>query len=415
MNKKVVWLVNEYAVPIAARTRQIMLSQYLEEKGYLVYIICGSKIHGRDKNLIVDNISYRKVKFDGAKFIIVREKDYKGNIQRALTSMKFQNTLWRIRRHLPRPDIIVSNFAGFFGNVFLKWKRKYGTKIIYDILDLWPESFIDAGFLKRENIITKILYQMEYISYANADGIIFSFEGGKDYIVDRCWDKVHGGKVDISNIGYLNNGVDLETFDRQRKNVWLRDQELDSDQFKAVYLGSIRKANQVDLIVCAARVLQRRGEQGIQILIYGDGEYRQELEDKAKNDKLYNIVFKGRLDVEYAPNMLSRCDINLFNFMEGSICRYGLSPNKLFMYLASGHPILSMVQPNYDIVRNRECGMVVDNNPEAVADGIVRLRDMKKNDIELFRRYSDNCRRVAEEFDYKNLVMVLLDQIEKRK
>ena len=32
MNKKVVWLVNEYAVPIAARTRQIMLSQYLEEK-----------------------------------------------------------------------------------------------------------------------------------------------------------------------------------------------------------------------------------------------------------------------------------------------------------------------------------------------------------------------------------------------
>ncbi len=406
--------MNEYAVPIVVRTRQIMLSQYLEEKGYCVYIICGSKIHGREENLIEENIPYRKIKFDGAKFIIIRESNYKGNMQRVLASIKFQHAVWRLRRHLPKPDCIVSDFAGLFGNIFLRWKKRYGTRIIYDILDLWPESFIDAGLLKRNSIAAKILYQMEYFSYANADGIIFSFEGGKDYIIDHHWDKSHGGKVDCARIGYLNNGVDLETFDRQRKNIWLKDKDLDTEQFKAVYLGSIRKANHVDLIVDAARVLQMRGEQGIKILIYGDGDYRQALEDKIRKEKLNNIILKGRLDIKYAPNMLTRSDINLFNFMNGSICKYGLSPNKLFMYLASGHPILSMVQPNYDIVKNRECGMVVDNHPEVVADGIVKFRNMKKDHMELFCKYGDNGRQVAEEFDYKNLVTVLLDQIERQ-
>ena len=133
---------------------------------------------------------------------------------------------------------------------------------------------------------------MEYFSYANADGIIFSFEGGKDYIIDHHWDKSHGGKVDCACIGYLNNGVDLETFDRQRKNIWLKDKDLDTEQFKAVYLGSIRKANHVDLIVDAARVLKMRGEQGIKILIYGDGDYRQALEDRIRKEKLNNIIFK---------------------------------------------------------------------------------------------------------------------------
>lgn len=41
--KKVVWIINEYNGPNAGtRTRQIVLSQYLREKGYDTYIIAGS-------------------------------------------------------------------------------------------------------------------------------------------------------------------------------------------------------------------------------------------------------------------------------------------------------------------------------------------------------------------------------------
>ena len=112
----------------------------------------------------------------------------------------------------------------------LKWKKKYGTKIIYDILDLWPEGFVDMGYLKKDSPITKILYDMEHKSYREADGIIFSFQGGRDYIIDKGWSKETGGDVDTRDIGYLNNGVDLETVDRNAKINNLKDADLETDK-----------------------------------------------------------------------------------------------------------------------------------------------------------------------------------------
>ena len=410
MNKKVIWFVNQYAIPAFVRTRQIIMSQRLEEHGYHVFIVCGSKVHGKNDNLIKDEKKIERSEYDGAHFIIIKTGDYSCNIKRVLIALQFQNRIWKIRDKLPMPDVIVSDFAGLFGNKFLMWKNKYGTKIIYDVLDLWPEDFIDVGFLKKNSIPAKILYNMEHKSYREANGIIFSFEGGKDYIIEKGWDIASGGDVDLNKVGYLNNGVDLETIDRQKSKYEINDADLNTTKFKAVYLGSIRRANNADLLVETAKVLQERGVEDIVILVYGDGDNRQRLENMTNKLKLNNIKFKGRLPVEYASNILSRCDLNLFNFMNVPICRFGLSPNKLFMYFASGKPILSMVRPNYELVENRECGIVTENNPSAVADGIIRFSKMDKDEYD---RYCINCRAVADEYDYKNLVKVLIEQIEK--
>jgi glycosyltransferase involved in cell wall biosynthesis len=407
---KVIWIVNEYNPPVAKRTRQIVLSQRLEEFGYTVYIFAGSKVHGRNDNLIKDGKPYVQVEYDGAHFIVIKIDDYSNGVKRILVSLQFQNNVWKLRNQLPKPDVIVSDFAGLFGNVFLKWKHKYGTKIIYDVLDLWPESFVDVGFIKRKSLPAKILYSMEHKSYRESDGIIFSFEGGKDYIIEKGWDKTSGGDVDVNKVGYLNNGVDLETVDKERETLFFHDPDLDTDKFKAVYLGAIRRANNTDLIVEVARTLQERKVDNIVILVYGDGDYRKGLENKVKELRLTNIIFKGPLPVEFAPNMLSRCNLNLFNFMNVPVCRFGLSPNKLFMYFASGKPVLSMVRPKYEIVESRDCGIVTENNPEAIADGIIRFSRMGKIEYD---RYCMNCRKVAQEFDYKNLVSVLINQIEK--
>ena len=317
-NEKVIWIVNQYSTPTAVRTRQIVLSQRLEEHGYQVYIICGSKVHGKNDNLIKDekNLCNRNMM---EHFIIIKIDDYTSNFKRVIASLQFQNRIWSLRDQLPTPDVIVSNFAGLFGNKFLKWKYKYGTKIIYDVLDLWPEAFIDVGFLKKDSILLKILYNMEHKSYSEANGIIFSFEGGKDYIIEKGWDIESGGDIDINKISYLNNGVDLESVDRRKAEFVLDDADLDSDKFKVVYLGAICRANNMDLIVETARVLQEREVQDIVVLVYGDGDYRKRLEDKVKELNLNNIKFKGRLAVEYTPNMLSRCNLNLFNFMNTPI------------------------------------------------------------------------------------------------
>ena len=406
---KTIWIVNEYNPPGAPRTRQTVLSQLLEERGYNVYLICGSIDHKTGNNMMNKDEKIKKVRYDGAKFIMIRTSKYRKTYERVAVAVQFQHRVWKYRTMLPKPDVIVSDFAGLFGNVFLKWKRKYGTRIIYDILDLWPEGFVDLGYIKRNSWVAKTLYRKEHKSYREADGIIFSMQGGGDYIVDKGWSKETGGDVDTSNIGYLNNGVDIEAVDRQRDRFIINDKDLDNELFKVVYLGSISTTNGVGILVETARVLKNRNIDDVIILVYGFGNEEEKLKRLVNSYGLTNIRFKGKLDKEYAMNLLSRGDLNVFSFKDSSLWKYGVSPNKLFMYFASGKPVLSTIKPNYDLVEGKKAGISVNNDPEIVADAIIEYSRM---DREEYDEYCNNARRVAEEYDYKKLIQVMVDHIE---
>ena len=406
---KVIWIVNEYNGPEGLRTRQTVLSEHLQSHGFEVYLICGSSDNKGGPNAITDGSKYKYIESDGANYYVIKTPNYKRNYERVLVAILFQFRIWHLRKRLPEPDVIVSDFAGLFGNVFLKWKKKYGTKIIFDILDLWPEGFVEMGFLPRESIITKMLYSMEHKSYREADGIIFSMQGGRDYIIDKGWSKEVGGDVDTSNIGYLNNGVDLETLDKQKNLYILEDSDLDEGLFKVIYLGSISSMNGLDILVETAKILQDRGNDSVLFLIYGYGNQEENLKNMVSQYNLNNIKFKGRLDKKYAINLLTRGDLNIFTFKDSPLWKYGISPNKLFMYFASGKPVLSMIKPNYDLVEEKRAGISVDNNPVVVADAIERFQKMEKEEYDL---YCQNAKSTALEYDYKNLVQVLINKIE---
>lgn len=409
MAKKVIWLVNEYNFPDYERSRQTNLCRLLDERGYDAYIISGSSLNKGNTNRINDNSKFVFVQAPEAKGYMIKTSNYSKTYERVFVALQFQHRLWKLRNQLPKPDVIVSDFAGLFGNVFLKWKKKYGTKVIYDILDLWPEGFVDLGYIKKDSLLAKILYRMEHKSYREADGIIFSMQGGRDYIVDKGWSKEVGGDVDTSNIGYLNNGVNLSQVDKQKDEYVLQDADLDTDKFKVVYLGSISKTNGLDVLVETAKVLQERGNEKVAILVYGYGNQEEQLKKMVADYGLKNIKFKGKLDFEYGLNVLSRGNLNIFTFRDSPLWKYGVSPNKLFMYFASGKPVLSMIKPNYDLVVGKKAGVSVENNPNVVADAIERFSKMDKDEYDSYCR---NARATAEEYDYKNLVQVLIDKIE---
>ncbi len=409
LKSKVIWIVNEYNFPDDVDTRQTNLCKLLNENGYDAYIISGSSDNKGNANRITTSEKVHYVETAESKGFIVKTTDYARKAQRVLVSIQFQNRIWALRSQLPKPDVIISDFAGLFGNVFLRWKKKYGTKVIFDILDLWPEGFVEMGYLKKNSIVTKLLYRMEHKSYREADGIIFSFQGGKDYIVDKGWSKEKGGDVDTKNIGYLNNGVNLETVDQQKEEFVLNDPDLETDKFKAIYLGSVSEFNGLDVLVESARLLQKQGDSNIVILVYGYGNQEEKLKRMVEKYKLNNIKFKGALDKKYALSLLTRSDINVFTFVDSGLLKYGVSPNKLFMYFASGKPVLSMIQPAFDLVEEKKAGISVKNDPETVAKAMLHFSRMDKEEYKI---YCVNARKTAEEYDYRNLVHVLINMIE---
>ena len=119
--------------------------------------------------------------------------------------------------------------------------------------------------------------------------------GGQDYIKDKKWDIGSGGKVDLSKVYHINNGVDLEAFNINKISNHFKDEDLDTNLYKVIYTGSIRKANNVKKIIDTASFISEI-DKSIKFIIYGEGNEKTQLIKYAKDNGISNVVFKDKVD-----------------------------------------------------------------------------------------------------------------------
>lgn len=395
-----VWIINHYAIPpsLGGLVRHYYFSRYLQEKGHEVKIFTSSKIHNTDVNMITDKKSYIEKDMDGVTYTFVRTSNYKGNgIDRIINMLQFPIRIWSVCRKFEKPDVIYTSspdlFTAISAVLMARWLR---VKKVVEIRDLWPESIVEFSGFSRKNLLIQILYQMERWLYQNADELIFTMAGGKQYIKDKGWTR----GINPKKIHHINNGVDLEEFDYNRGHFQIEDEDLEQKGiFKIVYAGSIRSANNVETLV---KAVEKLGEpEKCQMLIYGDGTDKEGLEKYCKEHKLSNIKFKGKVEKKYIPYILCKSDLNIINYKQTNLLKYGGSQNKLFEYLASGKPICSNVQMGYSLIEKYYCGIERDIGNDGEYAGLIRtFMDMTDEEYE---SYLQNSRKVAEKHDFKAL------------
>jgi len=402
---KKVWLINPAAMPpkYEARIQTLKRAQYLRLNGYDVTIISGSFLHNTNINLIDDNSRYKFAEYeDGQKFIHIKTCNYNSNgLVRIYSILQFYFRLWWFTSRFEKPDFISHIAAVPFGNITYFVAKKVKAKFIVDIVDLWPESFVAYGLLSKKNPLVKLAYWAENWLYKKANLLIFSMEGGKDYIKERKWDIDQGGKIDINRVHYINNGVDLEDFDYNKVNYKIADDDLENDHvFKVVYIGSIRLANNVMQLVEAAQHLKDITD--IKFLIYGDGEDRLTLEQYCKDNQIDNVVFKQKwVELKYVPYILSKSSLNILNYKPSSILRYGGSQSKSFQYMASGKPICANVEMSYCPIKKFNIGIAKEfKNSKEYADAILSFYKMDKSEYDVI---CVNARNASQNYDYKLL------------
>ena len=404
--KKKVWLINQYAMPpkYEVRIQTLKRAQYLIELGHDVTIISGSYLHNSSINLITDNKKFITKKYGGIKFIHIKTNSYQGNgIKRFYNLILFFFRLLFLFRKFEKPDVIAQIATVPFGTSIYYIAKKFKAKYIIDVVDLWPESFVAYGLISKKNPLIKIAYKVEKWLYQKADEIVFSIEGGKDYIIEKGWDLESGGKIDLKKVHYINNGVDLKDFDLNKSLFKISDKDLENNNiFNIIYLGSIRLANNLKQLIDAAEVL--KNEVNIQFLIYGDGEDRVFLENYCKTNSITNVKFKQKwVELKYVPYILSRSSLNILNYMPNPIARFGGSQSKSFQYMASGKPICANIKFGYCPITKNNLGLAKDfNDPEEYSKAILSFvkMDSKEYDTICF-----NARKTAENYDYKQLTL----------
>mgnify|MGYP000871781426 FL=1 len=408
---KNIWIVNYYSPPpeYTSNPRHLEFAHHLTEAGYDVTIFNAGFLRDKKNDLVPDGQRYLTRQYGEYKFVHIKVKHYNGNgIDRMLSIFQFAFRLYKYRRYFAKPDIILHNIHAPFDYPVYWCAKKFKAKYIAEAWDLWPDGFVRFGLISPKNPLVTMAYAVERKMYENADRIIFSFAGGVDYLKERKWDEANGGKIDLSKVDYINNGVNIDEFEENRQKYILDDQDLrDPTTFKIIYLGSVRLANNLKRLIDAAALLKVYPK--FRFLIYGDGSDREYLKQYCMENSITNVIFKEKsIPFQYVPYVVSQSDLNIMNY-EKNFGIYGISSGKFFMYLAAGKPILCNVKISYCEIEKHNLGIAKDlETPQEYADAILKLGNLNIDD------YSDMCHRVkeiAKVYDYKILSGKLLSVI----
>lgn len=411
---KRIWLINHHVSPpdLSGCPRTIKFAQYLSHAGYDVTIFASSVVHNKDMNLITNGNLYVERQYDGLKFVHINTQQYNRNgLFRIIGLIQFIVRFFRVAKKFPSPNVIVHTALVPFGNPIYFYAHKVKAKYIVEILDLWPETFVELGIMRRSNPLMWLLYKMELWLYKRADELVFSMEGGSQYLHDRGWTIDEGGYIDLSHVHYINNGVDLTDFNFFLDTFRLEDKDLTDKSFKRViYLGSIRKANHLKHLVDAAEILKNKPD--IKFLIYGDGDDREELIKYCNDYHIDNIIFKEKwIDPKYVPYVLTCASVNILNYKQGDFGKYGGSQSKMFQYIASRKPICCNLEMMFCPITKNNLGIARNFlNPDEYAAAIYSLASLSENELVNLGNRSEFAISV---FDSLYLTNQLIEVIEK--
>jgi glycosyltransferase involved in cell wall biosynthesis len=308
---------------------------------------------------------------------------------------------WWIGRKLPklsagieRPDVIIGSSVHLLAVLaaYLVAKR-YKAKFIMEVRDLWPQTIIDMGQLSERSPITKVLQALERFLYRRAEKIITLQPSAHEYIT-ACG-------IPRDKIVWIPNGVDLSRFDGA-----IRAKEQRAG-FRVMYLGAHGQANALDVLLQAAKIVQERGLSEIEFILVGDGPEKPKLIELANDLGLGNVEFRDSVPKEEVPKVLDEADATVFILNDLALYRYGISLNKLYDYLAAKKPLILAGNPVNNPAKEAQCGLTVPpRNPEALADAIIKLSQMPKEEREAMGR------RGREYVEKYHSIPVLADKLE---
>ena len=418
MNKNV-WILNHYATSMLFNKggRHYWLAKFLKREGYEPVIFCCNAKHGALENYFdTDKLWIEKVAEEiDVPFVAVKSSLYKGNGKaRIMNMIRFYRNVQKAAKEYakthPKPDVIYASSVHPLTLVAgIKLAKCFKVKCICEMRDLWPEAIVAySKSIKRNDLFAKILYQGEKWIYKNADALIFTQEGGPDYVRSQGWDTEHGGPIDLVKAYHINNGVDLEAFDQNVKDFWFDDEDMDNIDFiKVVYTGAIRRINNLGIIVDAAKLVKNPK---IRFIIFGDGDELDLLRKRVADEGIKNVIFKGYVNKQYIPSIVSRSDINVVHWEMTPLLRVGESYNKSFEYFAAGKPVFYTIRPGYSIAEKYHCGRLTDGfEPQDIANGIEKIVNLTNEEKE---QMALNARKTAEVYDFKNHTKKLIDIIE---
>ncbi|MFN0198406.1 MAG: glycosyltransferase family 4 protein [Planctomycetaceae bacterium] len=393
------WIVNHYAYAPNhfAGTRHYSLARHLIRRGHDVTVISTSFFHKACRETrLTKGESYKREVIDGVPFHWMRTPPYQGNTFGRLWNMAvFAGRVWREQglAHEPRPDAII----GSSPDLLAAWAaerlaRRFGVPFVLEIRDLWPETLVSLGRVSRIHPLVLWMSRIERGLYHRADRILSLLPGAAEFIAQ------HGGAREKTV--WLPNGIDLE---------WIPEPTPieEKSTFTVMFAGAHGPANGLDLVLDAAEILQKNpAPMPIRIQLVGDGREKPRLMQKAQTAGLKNVEFVAPVPKQQVYEKLQQADAFLMVLENSPVFQWGISPNKLWDYMACARPVIFSVSTPYNPVEEAGAGVTaIPGDPRSLAESI---RTLAAQPLAVRREMGQHAREhVLRHHSFENLAVTL--------
>lgn len=300
---------------------------------------------------------------------------------------------------LERPDVIISTSPQFFcGLTGLLAKSMRGAPWVLEIRDLWPESIVTVGAM-RKGFAVRFLEWLEQLAYRRADRIVSVTNSFVAHIAARGG----AGKIDV-----IKNGADLNFFKPEAGSEEFKETLGFKGRFVAAYVGTHGMAHALDTVLDAARLLS--DDRRIGFLLVGDGAERARLAQRAETMKLDNLRIAGQLPKTDMPMVWAATDASLILLKKDDLFKTVI-PSKMFEAMAMERPIVLGVEGEArELLEEAGAGIAI--TPESggeLATAVVKLVDERELASRLGRQGGAHVR---EHYDRSKLARIYLDLLE---
>lgn len=397
-----IWIINEYAGnPNYGRAyRHYYMAKELVKRGYRVHIITASFSHLLSRPIEVKKIfSFEET--DGINYIFVRVPHYSHayDKKRVLKWFVFTLRLFKLSSiKIEKPDIIIVSVTEpfpFLAGYYLA--KKFRSKLIYEVRDLWPLTLIELGNYSRWHPLIMLMQLCENFAYKKADAVISVLPNAKDYMIQ------HG--MSSEKFHYIPNGISFDTVRDAPLEAFVEN-SIPNNKFIIGYVGTIGISSALEHLIEAANILREFKE--IHFIITGEGANKKTLLDLVNKLNLKNITFTGYIPQSQIQTLIKKFDVCYVGAKRRKLYEYGISFNKLFEYMYAGKPILFAINSNYNLVEEYKCGISIPaEDPKAIAEAILKLYKMPEEER---RMLGENGRKCLEKY---HSIPVLVDKLEK--
>lgn len=255
-------------------------------------------------------------------------------------------------------------------------KKFRKIKFVYNLHDIFPDSLAGSGLARKDGLLWKIGRAMENFTYRNADKIIVISQDFKRNIMEKG--------VPEEKIEVVYNWVDTDAIKPvvKEENPLYEEFGISKDKFNVVYAGNLGNAQNVMLLVKAAKKL--KDDDDIQIVIFGTGGIEQELRNAVNDNDLNNVKLLPLQPMERVPHVYGVGDVCVV------ACKEGLGgsamPSKTWTIMSCGKAVLA----NFDegelkhIIEDNNCGVFTKaGDVDAFVDAIKTLKNQESKCEEL--------------------------------